>query len=203
MASGSGFWNRVAFAYDFATRKGDEGLMAAAAYVGAFVGPRDVVLDAACGTGAFACALAPKAGFVAGCDFAPSMVTRARAKAERLGIENASFEVGDITDLAVDDASVDVVVAANVLHLLDDPLAAVSELRRVARPGGVIAIPNYVNDEAADSRFLKLIAAVGFSTERDWSEQSFLGFLGEAGLEVAEHRMFEAKQPLCVAICRG
>ena len=45
------FWNRFAFAYDFATRSGDAGLREAAAYAGSFLGRDARVLDAACGTG--------------------------------------------------------------------------------------------------------------------------------------------------------
>ena len=197
------FWNRFAGVYDLATRSGNDGLDEAAAYVAGFLGEHDVVLDAACGTGAFACAIAPHVGFVAACDFAPKMVARARKKMARLGLANAACAVGDICRLDFADDSFDVAIAGNVLHLLDDPEAALAELVRVVRTEGVIAIPNYVNAESQDRRFLKLIGAAGFSPKHEWDERGFLAFLEEGGVRVVEHRSFDAKQPLCVAICRA
>ena len=196
------FWNRFAFVYDLVTRSGDTGLAEAASYVASFVRPTDVVLDAACGTDTFACALASSAGFVAACDFAPAMVEQAAAKVGRLGLGNVACGPGDLMELDFADETFDAVVAGNVLHLLGDPQRAVDELLRVTRPGGIIAIPNYVNAEAQDKRFLRLIEAAGFTAAHEWDEQGFLAFLADAGLVVAEHRSFVAKQPLCVAICR-
>ncbi len=59
-----------------------------------------------------------------------------------------------------------------------------------------------MNAETEDRRFLSLIEAVGFSSEHEWDEASFLAFLSQEGMQVVAHRSFAAKQPLCVAICR-
>lgn len=196
------FWNRTAFAYDLATRSGNAGLGQASAFVATYLDEHDVVLDAACGTGLFACELAPHVGFVGACDLSEAMVTQAQAKAARLGLTNVAFGVGDICSLDFADETFDAVVAGNVLHLLNDPTAALAEFVRVTRPGGIIAIPNYVNAETQDRRFLQLIQAVGFAAAHEWSQTSFLAYLEAAGMDVIEHRSFEAKQPLCVAICK-
>lgn len=198
----AGFWNRFANVYDLVTRSGDAGLAQAAEYVASFLDKHDVVLDAACGTGAFACRLAPHAGFVAGCDIAQNKVRQATRKAARLGLDNVAFGEGDLLALDFADDVFDVAVAGNVLHLLSDPQLALSELRRVVRPGGVVAIPNYVNAETEDRRFLSLIEAAGFSSEHEWDETSFLSFLSQEGMQVVDHRGFAARQPLCVAVCR-
>ena len=90
-----------------------------------------------------------------------------------------------------------------MLHLLAEPRKAVAELRRVTRPGGTIVIPNYMNEEDTDRSFLRLAGAVGFTTHNEWDTPAFLAFLDSCGLTVVEHRNFEAKQPLCVAICQN
>ena len=119
-----------------------------------------------------------------------------------MGLENVACGVGNICALDFSDDSFDAAIAGNVLHLLDDPHAALRELSRVVRPGGLVAIPNYVNAETQDRAFLKLIGAVGFSPVHEWTEQGFLAFLEESGMHVVDHQSFVAKQPLCVAICR-
>ena len=196
------FWNRFAGIYDVATSSGNTGLGQAADYIAEFLDEHDVVLDAACGTGAFACSIAPHVGFVAACDYAPKMVAATQKKIQRLGLESVACSVGNICALDFSDDSFDAAIAGNVLHLLDDPQTALEELSRVVRPGGLVAIPNYVNAEAQDRTFLKLICAAGFSPVHEWDERGFLAFLEENGMRVVEHRSFDAKQPLCVAICR-
>ena len=52
---------------------------------------------------------------------------------------NVSFDVGDVYRLAFDDGDFDVVHAHQVLQHLADPVAALSEMRRVCRPGGIVA----------------------------------------------------------------
>lgn len=198
-----GFWNRMAPLYDVAMGGGDAGLEEAIEYAALFVGPYDVVLDAACGTGAFACGVAPHAGFVAASDLSPKMVAQTERKAKRLGYENVACGTGDLCELDFSDGSFDVSIAGNVLHLLAEPRKAVAELRRVTRPGGAIVIPNYMNEEDTDRSFLRLAGAVGFTTHNEWDTPAFLAFLDSCGLTVVEHRNFEAKQPLCVAICQN
>lgn len=197
------FWNRFAFVYDLVTGAGDEGLDDATAFIASFLDKHDVVLDAACGTGAFACRIASHVGFVGGCDFAQNMVDQATERAARTGLGNVSFGPGDICALDFADDTFDAAIAGNVLHLLADPHRALDELRRVVRLGGIIALPTYVNAEDTNRRFLSLIEAVGFSTQHVWDEEGYLAFLRNAGMDVIDHRCFDAKQPLCVAICRN
>lgn len=198
-----GFWNRMAPLYDMAMGGDDAGLGRAIEYVASFVGPYDVVLDAACGTGAFACGVAPRAGFVAACDLSPKMVALTSRKAQRRGLENVACGTGNLCALDFSDGSFDVAIAGNVLHLLAEPRYAVSELQRVTRPGGTIVISNYMNEEDTDRRFLKLAGAVGFTVHSEWNTSAFLAFLDSCGLTVVEHRNLVAKQPLCIAVCQN
>ena len=198
-----GFWNRMAPLYDVAMGGEGAGLGKAIEYVASFVGPHDVVLDAACGTGAFACGVASQAGFVAACDLSPKMIAQTSRKARRRGLENVACSTGNLCALDFSDGSFDVAIAGNVLHLLAEPQQAVAELQRVTRSGGTIVIPNYMNEEDTDRRFLRLAGAVGFTVHSEWDTPTFLEFLASCGLAVAEHRNFAAKQPLCVAICRN
>jgi len=94
------------------------------------------VLDLGCGPGTISADLAALVpdGFVIGVDRAPEIIETTTPST------NLSFEVGDVYDLAFDDASFDVVHAHQVLQHLPDPAAALSELRRVLVPGGILAV---------------------------------------------------------------
>ena len=110
------FWDVVAPVYDLATLRGQEGARQAVAYTAERLTPADLLLDVACGTGLFACALAPQVWRVLACDISPAMVARTRARARRKKLGNLAARTGDITALPLADDVVDAAVAGNVLH---------------------------------------------------------------------------------------
>jgi 2-polyprenyl-3-methyl-5-hydroxy-6-metoxy-1,4-benzoquinol methylase len=99
------------------------------------------LLDVGCGPGTITVDLATRVapGRVVGLDVSPDPLAEARAAADRAGVP-VSFEVGDVYALESDDDSFDVVHAHQVLQHLTDPVAALREMARVCRPGGVIAV---------------------------------------------------------------
>ncbi len=101
-------------------------------------------LDLGCGMGRFAEALAPHLRSVLGLDLSAGMIDEARRRSRHA---NVRFAVGTGRDLAgVADASVDLVLAADVFpYLVEAGLAEahVAEMARVLRPGGAAALLNY------------------------------------------------------------
>lgn len=98
------------------------------------------VLDLGCGPGSitvgFADLVAP--GSVLGIDRSADVI--AQASAAHADTVNAEFREGNVYDLDVPDESFDVVHAHQVLQHLADPVAALREMRRVVRPGGIVAV---------------------------------------------------------------
>ena len=100
------------------------------------------VLDVGAGTGALSLDLAWRLGgngVLTAVDHDVEALEIARALAERVGVKIATL-AGEATALPVADASPATIVARFVLQHLPDPLAAMREMRRVARKGGRIAI---------------------------------------------------------------
>jgi len=99
------------------------------------------VLDVGCGPGTITVDLAARVsqGRVTGIDRAADVLAAARQEADRRGQRNVSFAAGDAYHLAFDDGAFDVVHAHQVLQHLSDPVGALAEMRRVCRPGGLIA----------------------------------------------------------------
>lgn len=104
--------------------------------------PGHRVLDLGCGTGypsLLAAQAAGKEGRVIGLDLAEGMLAVARRKAERLGLDNLTFQTGDVTSLSAETESVDSVISRFCLMFLPDVPKAVSEIARVLKPGGYLA----------------------------------------------------------------
>jgi 2-polyprenyl-3-methyl-5-hydroxy-6-metoxy-1,4-benzoquinol methylase len=65
------------------------------------------------------------------------MIEIAKDKAKAAGIDNVTFESLSVDELEVQDASIDVVMAHNVLHLLEDKERVIADVNRMLKPGGV------------------------------------------------------------------
>ncbi|HST16159.1 MAG TPA: class I SAM-dependent methyltransferase [Gaiellaceae bacterium] len=105
------------------------------------VAPTDTVLDVATGTAAVALELVrQKNCFVVGVDRTPEMLEEGR---RRVALAAATGKVrlqqGDARELPFDDGTFDAVTFTYLLRYVDDPAAALRELARVVKPGGVLA----------------------------------------------------------------
>jgi ubiquinone/menaquinone biosynthesis C-methylase UbiE len=100
------------------------------------------LLDVGCGPGTITLDLAGLVapGRVVGVDRSQAVIEEARATAERSGGGQVDFHQADVYALDLDDESFEVVHAHQVLQHLSDPVRAVGEMRRVLRPGGLLAV---------------------------------------------------------------
>lgn len=101
------------------------------------------VLDVGCGPGSITLDLAPRAGSagqVIGIEVVEEPLEAARAAAAARGDTRTDFRLGDVYALDFADGEFDVVHAHQVLQHLADPVAALREMRRVTKPGGLVAV---------------------------------------------------------------
>ena len=123
-----------------------------ASYLLPLLRPGMDLLDVGCGPGTITVDLARLVapGRVLGIDVAEAPLEEARALAARENVP-VTFGVGDVYSLEFADDSFDVVHAHQVLQHLTDPVAALREMARVCRPGGLLAVRDV--DYAATSWF--------------------------------------------------
>jgi ubiquinone/menaquinone biosynthesis C-methylase UbiE len=112
------------------------------------------VLDAGCGPGSITLGLAEavsgrdgvRAGEAIGIDASANAIEAACALSSERGVTGVRFEVADLYALPFETASFDAAFCHAVLQHLADPVAALREIRRVLRPGGVIGVADADHD---------------------------------------------------------
>ncbi|MEV6840744.1 class I SAM-dependent methyltransferase [Streptomyces sp. NPDC051133] len=113
-----------------------------AAYLLGSLKPHMRILDIGCGPGTITADLAELVpdGRVTGVDHAPGILEQARATAAGRGLANVDFAVADVHALDYPDDTFCVVHAHQVLQHVGDPVQALREMRRVTKPGGLVAV---------------------------------------------------------------
>lgn len=160
--------------------------------------PGQRVLDFGCGPGTISVGLATavEPGEVHGVDMEASQIDLARAAAQAGGHANATFHVGDVTDLPFDDDSFDVAHCHAVLMHVRDTRAALAEVKRVLKPGGIIASressisssflhPGDEDTQAAWETFARLLAGNGGHPEMGRELKSHLMAAGFSNIQAS------------------
>ncbi len=195
------FWDRVAWAYDiFANVMNRKANRALCAEVANWIFPSDTVLECACGTGLLTGVIAPRCHSLVATDFSAKMLKRAKKKCGKYG--NVKFEQADILHLDYPDACFDTVVAANVIHLLEEPYRALRELERVCKPDGTILLPTYMNqtDKGTTNRASDAIGKMGVDFKRAFTFDTYKRFLADAGYPDIDCVLCEGRIPCAVAV---
>ena len=140
------------------------------------IGRDDRILEVGCGPGALIQALSARAteGLVVGVDLSPIMLQQAaRRNAEAIREGRVRLQLGSALALPFEDALFDKALSANSLPFWPDQEAGVKEMRRVLKPGGVIAIilqPRWARTESEVKQIgaglLALLSKVGFQQAR-------------------------------------
>jgi len=146
------------------------------------------VLDAGCGSGRLTVALAGTGAAVTGIDTTVGQLAQARRRADETGVELRLLEVDFNATLPFGDASFDAVTSRLALMAAEDPVATLTELRRVLEPGGRLVTVLWATP-AENPWFAVPREAIGavLGPERASFARAF-GKLGDPGAAAAVHR---------------
>lgn len=153
--------------------------------------PPYTIADLGAGDGSFSILLAQRAAKVIAIDSSAKMIEVGREQALRHAIENLEFRLGDLEEVPIDEASIDVVFFSQSLHHAPHPERAVLEAARILRPGGRIVILDLAQHRFEEARELYADERLGFS------ETEMEQMLEAAGFEDAQASVVdkEAESP--------
>jgi len=163
----------------------------------------DKILEVATGTGLLAFEICNFVNSIKAIDIAPEMIKIAREKQFQRNISNIDFEVGDSCNLVFEEASFDVVIASNVLHLLFEPEKSLSEIHRVLKPEGKAILPTFCHAANIQSRIISgFMSLFGFRARNKWSAKSFVSFVGNNNFTITKSQIIRGKIPLIYCVIR-
>lgn len=196
------FWNRFAPRYDSHVMSRQCALIAPRLVDE--IGEVNRVLDVACGTGTLAVLLAAKVERVDAIDLAPRMTDLTLEKLREAGLTNVHVKVQSAEELSFPDATFDVVVLSNLLHLLDEPKRALGEAKRVLKPGGRLFAPTYLHGENFKAAFLSRLSGLlfGLTAASRWNLTDFLGVVRNVGFTVISDDIVPLKMPLAFVVAQ-
>lgn len=139
-----------------------------------------VVADLGAGEGTLAQLLAQRAEKVIAVDLSPKMVAFGQELAERNGLRNLEFRIGDIEDPPIEAGSLDLAVLSQALHHAERPQVALDAAWRALRPGGRLIVLDLLQHGFEEARELYADRWLGFS---EWELAAMLERAGFAGVE--------------------
>jgi ubiquinone/menaquinone biosynthesis C-methylase UbiE len=112
---------------------------------------------------------------------------------------NLRFTVEDATALSFADESFDVAIISNALHIMLEPAAALLNISRVLKPGGLLIAPCFSHGHlrgTTRSLNAKILKLLGFETYFKWTPEEYVAFIGQNGFRVENWEVLQAAFPL-------
>lgn len=194
------FWDKISGVYDlFETVYNGKVYRSLGERVAEEMEQNDMVLECACGTGAISRYIAPKCKQLIATDLSEGMLRQASKKCRKYN--NVIIKRADMSRLKCRDNRFDKVVAENVIHLLEEPYAAIKELERVCKVGGKIIIPTYINaSSGVNEKAVRFLEIAGVNFKRQFDIRSYRKFFEEAEYKNVDYQIVPGRMPCAIAI---
>lgn len=181
MMQGTSLAGRLALRFLWRFKEGEFGPFQSLAFRGIPEGFAGKLLDLPTGTGTLSLPVYQKLPHanVTCADYSPAMLEKARRLAEELSLSNVRFQQEDAGSLSFPDGSFDCIVSQDGLHAFPDKPAALTEMKRVLKDGGILTGACYIRGKnVITDLFIRLFCApCGFFTPPFWTEEELRSLL--------------------------
>ena len=194
------FWDFSAPFYDLAQKANGRAFGDMLKALTTLVPDGATVLEVAAGTGEISLALTKKASEILCTDISTKMLAVARKKALKQSVRNIVFDNINIFDTGKPDGAFDVVIASQVLHLIDNPETAAAELRRVAKDMVILPISLTKDLHGMAKAKISIYRLFGFSPKIEFDVNEYKEFVRSIGFNECDFTQVAGKIPMTVAV---
>jgi len=131
------FWDRHARKYDKSNIEDEVEYKSVLNATCTFLNSSQHALEIGCGTGSTAMVLAPHVSYYSGTDISPEMITICNEKKALTNVDSLNFSVGSPETVVAPTEGFDVVLAFNMIHLVDNPAGAIRQVNKLLKPDGL------------------------------------------------------------------
>jgi len=199
------FWDKTAKKYSKSDVKDKEGYNKTLDDTRKFLQKQAAVLEIGCGTGTTALHLAGCVNAMTATDISSNMIVIAKEKANDQKIQNVNFVQSTIFDEKLKRESYDVILAFNLVHLLEDTECVMKRISELLRPGGLFISKTSCLSEK--SRLWPILASVIAKVMRIGPIKSFTieelrEFMTNEGFEIVDTHIYFPKPPRLFTVAK-
>jgi ubiquinone/menaquinone biosynthesis C-methylase UbiE len=199
----SAYWDRMSSHYDEHAQRSARMYDSLIQRIRMEISPGAIVLDVGTGTGEIPLQICRDVCRVEAVDYSSEMVRRAQQKATQRGVRNVVFRVQDSSLLQYASGEFDVVIMANVLHVVPRPDQALAEARRVLKEGGKLIAPTFVHGQSLRTRLISwVLRRKGHPIYTRFSSSTLRVFLEDHGFEVIQQALLRNIMPASFVVAR-
>lgn len=208
MTATAKFWDKVAVKYAKSPIRDMQSYEYSLERVRSYLTPNDRALELGCGTGSTAIRLAPHVAEILATDYSRTMLGIGRERAAEQGVTNVSFAQADVSNAP--EGPFDVVMAFNLLHLLEDFEGGLTRIAGLVKPGGFFISKTICKPEQGAPlkfRLMMMIVPVmqlfgNWPQVRIRSIAEFESAIQKAGFDIIETGNYPAKPPSRFVVAR-
>lgn len=163
MQQAATFWDKAAESYAKSPIQNVEAYNYTLERTCSYLSATDRVLEVGCGTGSTALLLAPHVDQIIASDISSKMIDIAKSKADESDVSNVQFIAADVFGSALGNGLYDVVLALNLLHLIEDTGSALQRIHGLLKPGGIFISKTVCKPGKGSPlkfRFLRLVVPI-------------------------------------------
>jgi ubiquinone/menaquinone biosynthesis C-methylase UbiE len=165
--------------------------------------PQATILDVGTGTGEIPLRISGDAARIEAVDGSSEMIRRARDKAVGQGIRNVAFRVQDASHLEYVSGQFDVVILANLLHVVARPDEVLAEASRVLRGGGKLIAPTFVHGQSLKTQLISwILRRKGHPVYTRFHSKGLKTFLEDHGFLVIRQVLLRNIMPVSFVVAR-
>ena len=189
------FWDFSAPFYDLAQKANGRAFGNMLNVLTSLVPDGATVMEIAAGTGEISLAVSNKASEILCTDISAKMLAVARKKALKRSVQSITFDIINIFDTGKPDGDYGVVIASQVLHLIDNPENAAAELRRVAKDKVILPLSLTKDLQGMAKAKIGLYRLFGFSPKVEFDADDYKEFTCSIGFNDCDFIQVAGKYP--------